>query len=90
MLFTLTLGAAVCARAFPPQGISPDVMTQFKAPQWIQPRAETGEFVASAISTWGSKINMIVTSIAMGFTTSLVPTIVTSFHKNNLTDVNKK
>ena len=45
MLFTLTLGAAVCARAFPPQGISPDVMTQFKAPQWIQPRAETGEFV---------------------------------------------
>ena len=41
MLFTLTIGAAVCARAFPPQGISPDVMTQFKAPQWVQPRAET-------------------------------------------------
>lgn len=52
--------------------------------------AGTVEFVASAISTWGSKINMIVTSIAMGFTTSLVPTIVTSFHKNNLSDVNKK
>ena len=52
--------------------------------------AGTVEFVASAISTWGSKINMIVTSIAMGFATSLVPTIVTSFHKNNLTDVNKK
>lgn len=52
--------------------------------------AETVEFVASAISTWGSKINMIVTSIAMGFTTSLVPTIVTSFHQHHLNDVNKK
>lgn len=52
--------------------------------------AGTVEFVASAISTWGSKINMIVTSIAMGFATSLVPTIVTSFHKHNLNDVNKK
>ena len=52
--------------------------------------AENVEFIASSISTWGTKINMIVTSIAMGFTTSLVPTIVTSFHKHNLNDVNKK
>jgi len=52
--------------------------------------AENVEFIASSISTWGTKINMIVTSIAMGFTTSLVPTIVTSFHKHNLSDVNKK
>lgn len=52
--------------------------------------AENVEFIASSISTWGTKINMIVTSIAMGFTTSLVPTIVTSFHKHNLGDVNKK
>lgn len=52
--------------------------------------AETVEFIASAISTWGSKINMIVTSIAMGFATSLIPNIVTSFHKNDLKDVNKK
>lgn len=52
--------------------------------------AESVEFIASAISTWGSKINMIVTSIAMGFATSLIPNIVTSFHKNNLSDVNKK
>ena len=52
--------------------------------------AENVEFIASSISTWGTKINMIVTSIAMGFTTSLVPNIVTSFHKHNLLDVNKK
>ncbi len=52
--------------------------------------AGTVEFIASAISTWGSKINMIVTSIAMGFATSLIPNIVTSFHQDKLGDVNKK
>jgi len=52
--------------------------------------ASNVEFIASSISTWGTKITMIVISIAMGFTTSLVPTIVTSFHKNNMNDVNKK
>ncbi len=52
--------------------------------------ASTVEFISSAISTWGSKINMIVTSIAMGFATSLIPNIVTSFHQHKLDDVNKK
>lgn len=52
--------------------------------------ASNVEFISSSISTWGSKICMIVTSIAMGFATSLVPTIVTSFHKQELNDVNNK
>lgn len=37
------------------------------------------EFITSVISTWGSKISMIVNSIAIGMTVTLIPEIVTAF-----------
>lgn len=48
------------------------------------------EFIASAISTWAAKLNMIVNSLAMGLTISLIPNIVQSFVKKDWVDVNKK
>lgn len=48
------------------------------------------ETVMSIFSTWGSKLNMIVTSIATGLLTSLIPNITDSFVKNNMPDVRNK
>lgn len=48
------------------------------------------EFVASAINTWSSKINMIVTSVGTGMTASLIPTIVKAFTLKDWKDVNVK
>lgn len=48
------------------------------------------EFVTSAVTTWAPKINMIVTSIAMGMSTSFIPVMVTNYTLNNWDEVNKK
>lgn len=48
------------------------------------------EFIATAISTWATKINMIIISIAMGMTISLIPSIVTSYTLKKWHEVNKK
>lgn len=48
------------------------------------------EFVASAISTWAPKINMIVVSFAMGMTMSLIPNIVEAFTLKKWDQVERK
>lgn len=48
------------------------------------------EFVSSALATWSAKLNMIVTSISMGMTISLIPTIVSAFAKKDWKDVEEK
>lgn len=48
------------------------------------------ENAVAVITTWGSKLNMIVISISVGIATSLTPNIVSSFVKKNLKDVNAK
>ncbi len=48
------------------------------------------EFATSAVCTWGPKINMIVTSVAMGMTTSLIPTIVNVFTLGDWDAINKR
>lgn len=50
----------------------------------------TVEFIATSISTWAGKINMIVISIAMGMTVSLIPSIVSSYTLKKWNDVNNK
>lgn len=52
--------------------------------------AENVEFITTSITTYSGKISMIVTSVAMGMTISLIPTIVSAFTKNNLKEVNNK
>lgn len=46
------------------------------------------EFITSAISTWCSKINVIITAVGTGMTTSLIPTIVKSYTLNKWDEVN--
>lgn len=46
------------------------------------------EFVASAITTWGYKLNMIVTSLATGLTVSLIPNLVRAFTLKDYKQVN--
>lgn len=48
------------------------------------------EFITSSITTWSGKISMIISSIAMGMTMSLIPTIVTAFTKKDMKEVNRK
>ncbi len=50
----------------------------------------TLEFIATSISTWSTKINMIIISIAMGMTISLIPSIVNSFTLKKWPLVNNK
>lgn len=42
------------------------------------------------VTTWGMKLNMIVTSIATGLIVSLIPNISSSYIKKNMADVSKK
>ena len=48
------------------------------------------EFVSTATTTWAPKINMIVTSVAMGMSTSLIPTMVTAYTLKDWKEVNRK
>ena len=48
------------------------------------------EFASTSVTTWAPKINMIVTSIAMGMSTSFIPTMVTAYTLNNWKEVNNK
>lgn len=48
------------------------------------------ENVFGTISTWASKLNMIVISISIGLCASLIPNIMPSFVKNNFKDVEEK
>lgn len=51
---------------------------------------ETAENVVGIISTWASKLNMIVISISVGITTSLIPNIMPSFVKGDFEDLGRK
>ena len=52
--------------------------------------AEATEFIQSAITTWSTKICMIINAFAMGMGVSLIPNIVSSFVKEDWKDVNAK
>ncbi len=48
------------------------------------------ETAFGVMSTWGTKLNMIVISISLGLTVSLVPNIASSMAKKDYKDVNTK
>lgn len=48
------------------------------------------ETTIGVLSTWATKLNMIVASVALGFVTSLIPNIAGSASKKDLKDVNNK
>src|SRR5574344_157952 len=48
------------------------------------------EFITSVISTWGTKLCMIVNSIAMGMTVALIPTIVEAYTTKDWDKLNRR
>lgn len=52
--------------------------------------AADSEVIASIIATWGPKICVLITSLAMGLTSSMIPHMVDSFVKNDRQGVNRK
>ena len=52
--------------------------------------AVDAENVIGVMTTWASKLNMIVVAISIGLTSSLVPNIMPSFVKKDFKDVSKK
>ena len=67
-----------------------DMVLILRTMNYLGMDASTVEFVTSSITTWAPKINMIVSSIAIGMTVSLIPTIVSAFTLKNFKEVNSK
>lgn len=67
-----------------------DVFTVVKALSDIGYTTAISENVVSVIATWGSKLNMIVMSVANGIIMSLIPAIAGSYIVKNFKDVNDK
>ena len=66
-----------------------DMVLILRTMDYLKFSALKTEFVTSAISTWCSKINVIITAIGAGMTTSLIPTIVNSYTLKKWDDVAK-
>lgn len=52
--------------------------------------AENAEIVLSSVATWATKLDMIVISVAIGFVTSLIPNITSSYVKKDMDGVSRK
>lgn len=53
-------------------------------------KAEDAEYIMSCISTWGAKLNTIVTSISAGLVVSLLPNITSDFTDKNYKAISDK
>ena len=67
-----------------------DMVLILRTMDFLGMNATDVEFVTSSITTWAPKINMIVSSISMGMTVSLIPTIVSAFTLKKWGEVNNK
>ena len=67
-----------------------DVFTVVKSLASIGYTTAISENVLSVIATWGSKLNMIVMSIATGIIMSLIPTIAAAYAIKNTKEVHAK
>ena len=67
-----------------------DSLTVVKSMVNLGYSVQVAESSIGVLATWGTKLNMIVASIALGITTSLIPNLVSSYTKGNLKAVNRK
>ena len=67
-----------------------DSLTVVKSMVNLGYNVQVAESSIGVLATWGTKLNMIVASIALGITTSLIPNLVSSYTKGNLKAVNRK
>ncbi|MBR4619273.1 MAG: polysaccharide biosynthesis protein [Bacilli bacterium] len=67
-----------------------DMTLLLRTMNYLNFNAKDVEFITSAVATWAPKINMIVTSLAMGMSTSFIPTMVSAYTLKNFKEVNNK
>ena len=67
-----------------------DTMTVVRTLDSLGKSASYAETTLGVITTWGTKLNMIVISISLGMVVSLIPNIASSYVKKDMIDVNKK
>lgn len=65
-----------------------DMILVIKGLNWIGYPAQDIETISSVFTTWGSKLISVVTAIATGLVISLIPTIVESYTKKDMKEVN--
>lgn len=66
-----------------------DMVLILRTMDYLKYSAKNTEFISSAISAWSKKINVIITAIGTGMTTSLIPSIVNSYTLGKWDDVDK-
>lgn len=69
---------------------STDMILLIRGLNYLNFPAQDIETISSVFTTWGHKLNAIVTSIATGIAISLVPSIAKSYAKKDYDDINKK
>lgn len=69
---------------------STDMILLIRGLNYLNYDAEAIETISSVFTTWGHKLNTIVTSIATGIAISLVPNIAKSYAKKDYQDINNK
>ena len=67
-----------------------DMVMILRTMEYLGLDTETIEFATTAITTWSTKISMIVNSVATGMVTSLIPTIVGAYTLKKWEEVNSK
>lgn len=67
-----------------------DMVLVLRTMDFLGYEATEVEFISSAISTWASKISIIVTSIGLGLAPSLVTSMVEAFTLKKYKEVNRK
>ena len=67
-----------------------DTFTVVKTLTSLNYSTQIAETTIGVMSTWGSKLNMIVISMSIGMTASLIPNIVGSYAKKDFKDINEK
>lgn len=67
-----------------------DTFTVVKTMTSLGYSTDAAETAIGVMNTWGSKLNMIITSISLGLIISLVPNVAGSFAKKDYKDINSK
>ncbi len=67
-----------------------DMILILRTMDYLGMPASEVEFIATGISTWAAKISIIVSSVALGLSASLIPSMVESFTLKKYNDLNHK
>ncbi len=67
-----------------------DTLTVVNTLYGLNYSTQVAELTIGVLTTWGTKLNMIIVSIALGISTSLIPNVAESFVKKDYKDLNIK